>query len=492
MLEPGTTVAGFRVERTLGTGSLGTVYEATQLSLGRTAALRLVGDADVPDPAGFERQQRRAASVHHPALVPIYEAGGWGRGRFVATRFVAGRTLEELLRSRASSRRLPPDLLDPIGAALAAAHAAGIVHGAVSTRNVIVDAAGGAYLADLGLLRGGTAAADRLALGELRALLERAARRRRARRASVAAVAAAAAAALVAAVVTADDQATRAEQAPAPAPAADATPLGSDLAPGRSGRLGCARHPGPNTPSCTFAHATLAGRAATAPGDGVIRSWAVRGASGELTLQVARVDDGRVAVTGFSQTVTVTDRGPHAFRANVPVRRGDVIGVLLGPGATVGTRAAGAGATVSRWPGGLPYRPEARAGTSVAGELLLRADVELGARPASTQVTGVRASALPAGVALAAGHVAEPAGASVRVEVVRVSGAVAVDASLGGRRLARTVLEGARPAGELMALEVECGFRHGFCVRWLNDGASVPVVHAYRLARGGRAFRTIG
>ena len=81
--------------------------QTTQLSLGRTVALRLVGEADVPDPAGFEQQQRRAASVHHPALVPIYEAGSWGRGRFVATRFVAGRTLEDLLREPGVVARAP-------------------------------------------------------------------------------------------------------------------------------------------------------------------------------------------------------------------------------------------------------------------------------------------------------------------------------------------------------------------------------------------------
>ena len=224
----------------------------------------------------------------------------------------------------------------------------------------------------------------------------------------------------------------------------------------------------------------------------MIRSWAVRGASGELTLQVARVRGERVALTGFSQTVRVADPGPHAFRTDVLVRRGDTIGVLLAPGATIGTRPGGGGAAALRWAGSLPYRPEDHAGERVAGELLLRADVELGARPASTQVTGGRARALPAGAVLAANHVVEPEGGSVRVGVVRVGDVVAVEASRGGRRLARMALEGARPSGRLMALEVDCGFRHGFCVRWLNEGASVPVVHAYRLAPGGRAFRTIG
>ena len=68
----------------------------------------------------------------------------------------------------------------------------GLVHGAVSARNVIVDAGGSAFLADLGLARAGSVAEDRRALGELRARVERVTRRRRARRASAAAVAAAA------------------------------------------------------------------------------------------------------------------------------------------------------------------------------------------------------------------------------------------------------------------------------------------------------------
>ena len=231
----------------------------------------------------------------------------------------------------------------------------------------------------------------------------------------------------------------------------------------------------------------------TAPGDGVIRSWAVRGASGELTLQVARVRGERVVLTGFSQTAQ-RDRiaGPHAFRASIPVRRGDAIGVLLAPGATIGTRAGGAAPRRCAGRAGFRTGPRSAPANGSASSSCCAPTSSSAPVPRRRRSPARGRARCPAGAVLAAHDVAEPAGASVRVEVVRVGGAVAVDASLGGRRLARTELEGARPAGELIALEVDCGFRHGFCVRWLNEGASVPVVHAYRLAPGGRAFRMIG
>ena len=63
-------VRGFRVERLIGAGDTGAVYEATQLSLGRRVALRLIE----PDRFGsrerldrFDREQRLAASLHHPS-----------------------------------------------------------------------------------------------------------------------------------------------------------------------------------------------------------------------------------------------------------------------------------------------------------------------------------------------------------------------------------------------------------------------------------------
>ena len=88
-------VAGFRIERLLGEGEMGPVYEATQLSLGRRVALRLL--------AG-QRAARRVRSTTRTSF-PVYEAGEWEGGRFVVSRLVRGRTLADLLDAGSLSPR---------------------------------------------------------------------------------------------------------------------------------------------------------------------------------------------------------------------------------------------------------------------------------------------------------------------------------------------------------------------------------------------------
>ncbi len=160
----GTFVGGFRIERLIGTGSFGTVYEATQLSLGRTVALRLIERSLLDDGATahrFAAQQRIAASAHHPSIAPTYEAGDWDGGKFVATRFIRGRTLSELLEDDSLRPRPTGEMMDAVAGALEAAGQAGLVHGRITAQNVLVDATGSAYLTDLGLGRPGSAEEDR-------------------------------------------------------------------------------------------------------------------------------------------------------------------------------------------------------------------------------------------------------------------------------------------------------------------------------------------
>ena len=82
-LEKGTTIAGYRIEGVLGQGGMGVVYEATQLSLNRTVALKLLAGQLGDDPAFRERFRREGllqAQIDHPNIVTVYEAGDTDAG----------------------------------------------------------------------------------------------------------------------------------------------------------------------------------------------------------------------------------------------------------------------------------------------------------------------------------------------------------------------------------------------------------------------------
>ena len=220
----------------------------------------------------------------------------------------------------------------------------------------------------------------------------------------------------------------------------------------------------------------------------MIRGWAVRGASGDLSLQVIRERGKKAFVVGFSQPERFADPGPRAFPAEIAVRAGDRIGLRLAPGATVGARLGVPAAAIVRWDGGLTAGPQAADATSPEVELMLRADIEAGARPDGPRIlVGARAASAPPGAPLAETPLALPAGRAARVVVVAVEGRIALDV-VAGRRLARLAVPDADPAGELLWLEQNCGRVgvRGFCLRWRNPGAESPLAHEYRVLGSGR------
>ena len=102
-LEKGTTLAGYRIEGILGQGGMGVVYEATQLSLNRTVALKLLAPNLGEDDAFRERFRREGliqAGIEHPNIVTVYEAGESDHGLFMAMRLVRGPNLKDLIVSR--------------------------------------------------------------------------------------------------------------------------------------------------------------------------------------------------------------------------------------------------------------------------------------------------------------------------------------------------------------------------------------------------------
>jgi serine/threonine-protein kinase len=156
-LAVGTEVAGYRIEGVLGRGGMGVVYQAVQLSLGRTVALKVLAPERGADP-GFRQRFRREgqiqAGIDHPHIVTVYEAGEIEDGLFLAMRLVRGSTLKDLIVGRELEGARTLRLLRQIADALDAAHAASLTHRDIKPQNILVEPTDRAFLADFGLTKG--------------------------------------------------------------------------------------------------------------------------------------------------------------------------------------------------------------------------------------------------------------------------------------------------------------------------------------------------
>jgi hypothetical protein len=154
---PGTIFAGYRVDSLVGRGGMGVVYRATDLSLERPVALKLIAPELAEDErfrVRFLRESRLAASLDHPSVVPIHEAGEREGQLYLAMRYVEGSDLKTLLEREG---KLSPEsavgILAQIADALDAAHRRALVHRDVKPANVLLDEDGHAYLTDFGIAK---------------------------------------------------------------------------------------------------------------------------------------------------------------------------------------------------------------------------------------------------------------------------------------------------------------------------------------------------
>jgi predicted Ser/Thr protein kinase len=167
----GSELAGYRVESMLGRGGMGVVYRAHDLALDRPVALKILAPELAADEAfrdRFLRESRLAASIDHPNVIPVYDAGEIAGELYIAMRFVDGRDLKAILAEGPPGKERAVAIASQVAAALDAAHARGLVHRDVKPSNVLVGDRDHVYLADFGLTRQlGDAAA---ALGASRSL----------------------------------------------------------------------------------------------------------------------------------------------------------------------------------------------------------------------------------------------------------------------------------------------------------------------------------
>jgi CheY-like chemotaxis protein len=157
-LAVGSNFAGHRIDAVLGRGAMGMVFRATDCTLDRPVALKLMAPERASDPVfrtRFARECRLAAAIDHPHVVEIFHAGEEDGLLYLTMRYVDGADLGAVLRDSAP---LTPTravgILDQVAGALDAAHERGLVHRDVKPENILMATAAGrdhAYLTDFGI-----------------------------------------------------------------------------------------------------------------------------------------------------------------------------------------------------------------------------------------------------------------------------------------------------------------------------------------------------
>ena len=159
----GQVIGDFRLVRPLGQGGMGQVWEAVQLSLGRTVALKLVRPERITEKtlALFAREARAGGRLHHPHLVTVHGHGTDGGIAWIAMELVDGSwTLRDFLDDVIKSGEVPAgyyrdvaDFVARIADGMHAAHTAGVIHRDLKPQNILVDPDDRPKVTDFGLAK---------------------------------------------------------------------------------------------------------------------------------------------------------------------------------------------------------------------------------------------------------------------------------------------------------------------------------------------------
>jgi serine/threonine protein kinase/WD40 repeat protein len=147
----------YELRRSLGSGGMGSVYLAFDTQLQRLVALkvpRFAADADPEARERFYREARAAATLRHPNLCPVYDAGEVGGVHYLTMAYIEGPSLAERVRSGPPlSPAEAAELVRRLAEALAVAHAGGVIHRDLKPSNVLLAADGQPVVTDFGLAR---------------------------------------------------------------------------------------------------------------------------------------------------------------------------------------------------------------------------------------------------------------------------------------------------------------------------------------------------
>ena len=161
---PGRALRGYRLGEQVGEGAFAMVYRGTQPTLGRDVAVKIIRSELANRPEfirRFETEAYLVARLEHPHIVPLYDYWREPDRACLVLRYLRGGTLEaHLTRSGPLLIHEAVRFVDQIGAALTAAHRAGVVHRDVKPANVFLDESGNYYLGDFGIALEATELSD--------------------------------------------------------------------------------------------------------------------------------------------------------------------------------------------------------------------------------------------------------------------------------------------------------------------------------------------
>jgi serine/threonine protein kinase len=145
----------FRLERVLGSGGMGTVYEGWDEKLQRRVALKFLRRTANPSRSEkrFYREAQGLARISHPNVVPVYDVGRWSERVWIAMEYVPGQTLGEWTSAAPRTQTEVIDKWLAVGRGLAAIHGGGLIHRDIKPSNVLVGDDGRVRIVDFGLVK---------------------------------------------------------------------------------------------------------------------------------------------------------------------------------------------------------------------------------------------------------------------------------------------------------------------------------------------------
>ena len=152
----GTEIGHYQIIRLIGKGGMGEVYLAKDSKLDRKVALKILPPEFAADKVRmnrFIREAKSASALNHPNIITIYEIGKSEDTHFIATEFIDGKTLNELVKSRSLNLKTALEIAVQMASALDEAHSAGIVHRDIKPDNVMIRGNGLVKVLDFGIAK---------------------------------------------------------------------------------------------------------------------------------------------------------------------------------------------------------------------------------------------------------------------------------------------------------------------------------------------------
>ena len=152
----GQTVGHYKISKRIGSGGMGEVYLATDVTAGRKAALKLLpmrftGDANRLK--RFQQEARAVVALNHPNILTVYEIGEDHSTHYIASELIEGETLRQRLARGRIELSEAVDVAIQVASALAAAHEAGIVHRDINPGNIMLRPDGYVKVLDFGIAK---------------------------------------------------------------------------------------------------------------------------------------------------------------------------------------------------------------------------------------------------------------------------------------------------------------------------------------------------